>query len=407
MEIRPPFSVSELNEYVQLTLSHDPNLSNLAVQGEISGFHRHSSGHLYFTLKDERASVKCVMFKGNVLRLRFIPKDGAQVKINGQASLYQKDGSFQVYVNSMEALGAGMLYQQFMQLKEQLQNKGYFDEANKKPIPQLPLCIGIVTSPTGAVLQDIKNVLNRRFPSMNTRLYPTSVQGKDAAYEIAKAIDLANEQALCDVLIVGRGGGSMEDLWAFNELPVAEAIFRSKIPIISAVGHETDFSISDFVADLRAPTPSAAAELAVPEYSALTQRLSDNFERLKNALANGIEKKRSKLDLLVHQPAFQGVSNTLMQQRQSLDESGEQLIRLSAEYLSTQRNSLNQTLLRLEANSPNGTLKRGFTLVTDSDGRLISSAAPLLREQDLTIHFEDGNAAVTVRERILHERTNL
>lgn len=404
MEQRPIFSVSELNEYVQLTLSHDPNLSNLTVQGEISGFHRHSSGHLYFTLKDDRASVKCVMFKMNTLRLRFVPKDGAQVKINGQASLYQRDGSFQVYVNSMEALGTGALYQRFIEMKEQLQKKGYFDEANKKPIPLLPLCIGIVTSKTGAVLQDIHNVLKRRFPTMRTRLYPTAVQGTGAAEEIAAAIVKANQEGLCDVLIVGRGGGSMEDLWAFNELPVAEAIYSSVIPVISAVGHETDFSISDFVADLRAPTPSAAAELAVPEYAALTEKLSDCSERLKLALENGIGRKRDRLDLLIHAPAFISVSNTAMQLRQSLDETREKIERLCADYSGEKLNALENLYLRLNANSPQATLKRGFALVTDGSGSLVTKAEPLSKEQSLLLHFQDGNAAVTVQERTLNER---
>ncbi|MDD3401193.1 MAG: exodeoxyribonuclease VII large subunit [Eubacteriales bacterium] len=399
MELKPTFSVSELNEYVQLTLSHDPNLSNLSVQGEISGFHRHSSGHLYFTLKDDKASVKCVMFKMNALRLRFVPKDGAQVKIAGQASLYQRDGSFQVYVNSMEALGTGALYQQFLEMKERLNKQGYFDESNKKAIPKLPLCIGIVTSKTGAVLRDIHNVLNRRFPAMGTKLYPTAVQGAGAANEIARAIETANYEDACDVLIVARGGGSMEDLWAFNELPVADAIFKSHIPIISAVGHETDFSISDFVADLRAPTPSAAAELAVPEYEQLEKRLSDSLDRLNHALQNGILRKRDKLDLLIRRPAFVSLPTKLMQQRQGLDENCDRLIRLSTDDMTRRNNSLTQMQLKLDANSPNATLRRGFALVTDRGGALVTSAEQIIENEELTIHFSDGNAAVKVQER--------
>lgn len=404
---KPIFSVSELNEYVQLALSRDPNLSDITVQGEISGFHRHSSGHLYFTLKDEKAAVKCVMFKGAALRLRFVPKDGAHVQIRGQASIYQKDGSFQVYCSAMTELGAGALYLRFLQLKEELSKKGYFDEDRKKSIPMLPYCVGIVTSPTGAAISDIMNVIGRRFPSMGTKLYPCAVQGTGAAQEIARAIDAANAEKACDVLIVGRGGGSMEDLWAFNELAVAEAIYRSEIPIISAVGHEIDFSISDFTADLRAPTPSAAAELAVPERDALKKQLFDNSARLNNALKSGIERKRAQLELLYGSASMRRVENELMQQRQLCDELNDRLKRGRDEAFREGRNRLFELSLRLNANSPQAALKRGFTLVTDDRELLVASANSLQIGTMVTVHFADGKVSAKTMERSIYEREEL
>ncbi|MDO4564147.1 MAG: exodeoxyribonuclease VII large subunit [Clostridia bacterium] len=401
------FSVSELNEYVQLTLSHDPNLRNLRVQGEISGFHRHSSGHLYFTLKDDKAAVRCVMFRSAAMKLRFSLKDGVRVQISGQASLYQKDGSFQVYCEGMEELGEGELFLKFLKLKEELAKKGYFDEARKRSIPALPNCVGIATSKTGAALQDMLNILKRRFPTMPYRLYHCAVQGVGAAKEIAKAIDAANAEGVCDVLIVGRGGGSLEDLWAFNELPVAEAIYRSEIPIISAVGHETDFSIADFAADLRAPTPSAAAELAVPEYEALLRRLLELRIRLNNALGSGIERKKARLELLAHSPALQKAGLTLLFEQQRSGELFERLNRRAGELLNKRNSALSELGARLKACNPREVLKRGFALVSGADGALICRAEELSLDQELNIRFADGMANAVVRERTLDERENL
>ena len=297
-ELKPVFSVHELNEYIDLMLGYDPNLKDLAVEGELEAVKRHSSGHMYFTLKDEVASVNCVMFRQYVMGLRFLPKDGQRVRLVGRASLYQRDGRFQLMATGLMPKGDGSLYAAFAAYKEELKQRGWFEESEKKPIPFLPKCVGVVTSASGAAWHDVQNVIARRFPSMPVLLYPAAVQGEGAAKEIAEAIDQADREQRCDVLIVGRGGGSMEDLWAFNEPPVADAIHRCSIPIISAVGHETDVSISDFVADLRAPTPSAAAELAVPQWDALTGTLEMMGDRLKNALQNGLHRKKDRLNLL-------------------------------------------------------------------------------------------------------------
>ncbi|NLI52737.1 MAG: exodeoxyribonuclease VII large subunit, partial [Clostridiales bacterium] len=279
--LTPVFRVGELNEYVSTLLSSDPNLAQLRVSGEISGFKRHSSGHLYFSLKDESALVRCVMFRQQAMRLNFQPQDGMQVLLYGRAALYEKDGSFQLYANYLKKSGEGELYLRFLALKQELEERGWFDAARKRPIPFLPRRVGVVTSGTGAAVQDIINIIRRRFPRMPIVLASVRVQGQGAAEEIADAIRKMNEAEAADVLIVGRGGGSMEDLWAFNEPAVAEAIVQSRIPVVSAVGHETDFTIADFAADLRAPTPSAAAELAVPEMEACYEGVRQLGERMR------------------------------------------------------------------------------------------------------------------------------
>ncbi|MBQ3652193.1 MAG: exodeoxyribonuclease VII large subunit, partial [Clostridia bacterium] len=324
-ELKPVFTVSELNEYVDLMLTHDPYLGELTVTGEISAFKRHTSGHLYFTLKDDAASVRCVMFRPNALRLNFFPKDGMSVRIEGRAGLFSRDGSFQVYAERMEKTGDGALYQKFLALREELRQRGWFEESLKKPIPFLPRAVGVVTSGTGAAIEDIRNVISRRFPNMPILLYPVSVQGEKAAGEIAAAIRKADEEQRCDVLIVGRGGGSLEDLWAFNEEIVVAAVHACSLPVISAVGHEIDFSLTDFASDLRAPTPSAAAELAVPEYATLSDRLAQDWDRLRSALLNGIARKKDRLELIVHRRGGMLAEQRLQQEQQRLDQCQEAL----------------------------------------------------------------------------------
>ena len=266
-------SVTQLNEYVSTLIRNDMLLGSVSIRGEISGFKRHSSGHIYFSMKDESSVVRCVMFRQNAMSLDRSIGDGMQVTASGYASLYTRDGQFQFYVKSIEREGEGELYRRFAMLKTRLEAQGLFAKEHKKPIPMLPKCLGVVTSATGAAIQDIINITRRRYPAMDILLSPASVQGAGAAKEIADAIRLLDGSGKADVIIVGRGGGSIEELWAFNEEIVAKAIYACKTPIVSAVGHETDFTIADFAADLRAPTPSAAAELCVPEYEALNDEL--------------------------------------------------------------------------------------------------------------------------------------
>ncbi|MBR2645777.1 MAG: exodeoxyribonuclease VII large subunit [Clostridia bacterium] len=394
-ELKPVFTVHELNEYIDLMLGFDPNLKDLAVEGELEAVKRHSSGHLYFTLKDEQASVNCVMFRQYVMGLRFLPKDGQRVRLVGRASLYQRDGRFQLMATGLMPKGDGSLYAAFAAYKEELKNRGWFDESLKKPIPFLPKAVGMVTSANGAAWRDVQNVIARRFPQMPLLLYPTAVQGEGAAEEIAKAIDLADSERRCDVLIVGRGGGSMEDLWAFNEPPVADAIHRCSIPVISAVGHETDVSISDFIADLRAPTPSAAAELAVPQWDALTASLQTTGERLKNALQNGIRRKRDRLDILFGDSVLLKLHRAIDQRRQTADELHTAMQRSAERSLEAQKHNLEREHERLRAYSPQQTLKRGFALVAKN--RTVVSRAEDLGENDgVTIRFYDGTVRATV-----------
>ena len=395
-ELKPVFSVHELNEYIDLMLGYDPNLKDLAVEGELEAVKRHSSGHMYFTLKDEVASVNCVMFRQYVMGLRFLPKDGQRVRLVGRASLYQRDGRFQLMATGLMPKGDGSLYAAFAAYKEELKQRGWFEESEKKPIPFLPKCVGVVTSASGAAWHDVQNVIARRFPSMPVLLYPAAVQGEGAAKEIAEAIDQADREQRCDVLIVGRGGGSMEDLWAFNEPPVADAIHRCSIPIISAVGHETDVSISDFVADLRAPTPSAAAELAVPQWDALTGTLEMMGDRLKNALQNGLHRKKDRLNLLFSDSVRLKIRHTVEQNRQTIDELHAAMQRSAQQRTEALRHVLDREHERLIAYGPQQTLKRGFALVARNDGTIVKDAASLKTDDAVAIRFTDGTVHASV-----------
>ena len=390
--LKPVFSVHELNEYIDILLGVDPNLKSLAVEGELEGVKRHPSGHLYFMLKDELSSVNCVMFRQNVAGLRFLPKDGQHVRLAGKASLYPRDGRFQLVASGLVLQGAGSLYAAFAAYKEKLERLGWFDASVKKPIPLLPKAIGLITSAGGSVQHDVYQVTERRFPSMPIVFYPTAVQGPGAAREIADAIDRADAEKRCDVLIVGRGGGSMEDLWAFNEPAVVEAIHRCSIPVISAVGHETDFSISDFTADLRAPTPSAAAELAVPERNMLVSTLRSLENRLNNALINGVRAKRDRISLLWGEAVRLRMHRAAEQNRMALDDVHEKLLQHCRSRIDIKRNQLERETARLRAYSPQRTLDRGFALIQNDSGHIISSAQETGPGDAVSICFRDGAA---------------
>ena len=395
-ELKPVFTVSELNEYVDLMLSRDPFVGELTVTGEISAFKRHTSGHLYFTLKDDAAAVRCVMFRPNALRLSFFPKDGMSVRIEGRAGLFGRDGAFQVYAERMEKTGDGALYQKFLALRDELKGRGWFDESLKKPIPFLPRAVGVVTSGTGAAIEDIRNVIARRFPNMPIRLYPVAVQGEKAAGEIAAAIRQADRERRCDVLIVGRGGGSLEDLWAFNEEIVVAAVHDCTLPVISAVGHEIDFSLTDFAADLRAPTPSAAAELAVPELGKLKDGLAQSRDRLCSALRHGVERKRDRLELLIRRRGALLTEQRVMQEQQRLDTCRDALEEGIEGRLQRQRDALATVGARLKAADPLGALDRGFALVYDAKNDLVRRADDAAVGEGLTLRFRDGRVQAHV-----------
>ncbi|MBQ6935614.1 MAG: exodeoxyribonuclease VII large subunit, partial [Clostridia bacterium] len=312
------YSVTELNDFVKTLLDNNENLKNVFVTGEISNFKNHYSGHMYMTIKDEGGAIKAVMFSSYASRLKFVPENGMKVIILGSVSLYSKDGSYQLYITDMQPDGIGALNLAYEQLKEKLSKEGLFNQENKKPIPVFPQKIGVATAPDGAAVRDIFSILKRRFPLAEIVFCPVAVQGASAAPEIANAIKFFNEKSACDVLIIGRGGGSLEDLWAFNEEIVARAIFESEIPVVSAVGHETDFTIADFVADLRAPTPSAAAELAVPDIIELKSDLLGLKQHLTVLIKNRLNFEREYLDNAEKRLSILSPSNKIMNSRQEI-----------------------------------------------------------------------------------------
>ena len=388
-------TVSQLNEYINGLLKSDSLLSHVCVCGEISGFKRHSSGHLYFSIKDEGALVRCVMFRQNAFSLDFSPEDGQSVLIYGSVSIYVKDGQYQLYVTAMERQGEGELYRRFMLMKTRLEAKGYFAPERKKQIPSLPKCVGVITSPTGAAIQDIINIIRRRFPAMNILLYPVRVQGEGAAAEIAEAIAAMNRINKADVLIIGRGGGSMEDLWPFNEEIVAKAIYQSDIPIISAVGHETDFSIADFTADLRAPTPSAAAELCVPEYARLYGDIMAAQNYIAECCHNGLNSLKRQLLGIKDSAAFsmtrhrvELMKRTIMAERDSMNAN------IRSEIVNAVH-SVEKQQSRLNALSPEAVLERGYGMV-QQEGKFIGSIDELNENDKALLIMKGGRANITI-----------
>lgn len=389
-------TVSELNEHARRLLAGDPLLRNCEVTGEITGFKRHWSGHLYFSLKDAAARVQCVMFRQNAMGLNFVPEDGMQVTVDASASIFVRDGSYQLYVEKMRKSGQGELYIQFERLKARLSAEGLFDPARKKPIPAFPRTIGIATSQTGAAVRDIIRVARRRNPGVGVILAPCSVQGAGAAEEIARAIEKLNRNGESDVLLVGRGGGSMEDLWAFNEEVVAQAIAASKIPVISCVGHEIDFTIADFVADMRAATPSAAAELAVPEKEQVQNRLNGFALRLSQALKRGQEARRERLNALVRHGILVYPQRQILQPRRILLNNNFECAQRAMVRLSERaRHRLNVCENALRTLNPAGVLERGYAIVSRNE-HLISRSNSVQTGDDLSIRFADGTVTAQV-----------
>lgn len=389
------FTVSEITREIKFLL--ETNFEYILVEGEISNFKRHSSGHLYFSLKDKDAQIPCVMWRGRNQVLRFSPEDGMKVIAHGRISLYEKRGAYQLDVFQMQPAGIGELQFALEQLKKKLQEEGLFDEDHKKPIPLFPDRIGIVTSPTGAAIQDIVNVLNRRSPGTELILNPVKVQGDDAAQDIARAIDEFNEYGQVDVLIVGRGGGSLEDLWAFNEEIVARAIYTSKIPVISAVGHEIDYSISDFVADLRAPTPSAAAELAVPDRQELQSKIRFMLQKMVSTIHSDISYNQEKLKNLVNSYGFRRPIDMIHQFEQRLDELNRALETNQKHRLRILEGKIESLTQKLNALNPESILKRGYSICfREDDHQIIRRASQLAVDDKITVKFSVGDISGTV-----------
>ena len=391
-------SISQLNEYIRGKLDADALLNGVAVRGEISNYKVYPSGHHYFTLKDENASLKCVMFKGSAMKLRFRPDNGVKVIAMGKISVYPRDGVYQLYCTAMAMDGIGDLYAAFEQLKAKLAAQGLFEPAHKKPLPKYPGTIAIITSSAGAAIHDMLRILRKRYPLTQVRLLPVRVQGVEAPGEIAAAIRYANHYQLADLLIVGRGGGSIEDLWAFNDERVAYAIYESQIPVISAVGHEPDVTISDFVADLRAATPSNAAELAVPDRQSLEQNLDSMAMAMATVLHRQIRAARQHLDVLSNSAALQSPDGYLQQRHKSLELLQNRLITAQNQCINRNNQRYIALTAKLDAMSPLKVLSRGYAIAQTEENAVVRSVAQVQCGDQLHISFSDGTLSATVTD---------
>ena len=390
-----PISVTELNRYMKEKVAGDEFLNNVYVKGEISNFKNHYTGHMYFTLKDENSLIKCIIFKSYAEKLKFLPKDGMKVMLFGSVSVFERDGVYQIYGKAMQEDGVGSLYTAYEELKAKLEAEGLFSLLYKKPIPQMPKCIGVLTSTTGSVIRDIINVSTRRNPDVYIRLLPVPVQGEGAAEKIVKAIQIMNEQKLADVIIVARGGGSLEDLWPFNEEIVARAIFASELPVISAVGHETDFTIADFVADLRAPTPSAAAELAVPNKQEVVQKLETLQNRYKMALKKKTELMRMRYEKCMTRRVFREPMQMIQEKYLWVDMRTKRMISAIGKRYQVKKGLALEQFAKLDALSPLKTLTRGYTITKKGD-KVIKKATELIKDDEITIRFLEGETKAKV-----------
>ena len=388
-------TVSQVNSYIKEKIASDEGLNSLIIKGEISNFKNHYTGHLYFTLKDDKSLIKCIMFKSYAQKLNFMPKDGMKVFIFGEVSVFERDGIYQVYVKAMQEDGVGALYKKYEELKQMLEEQGYFDISHKKKIPQMPKIIGVLTSQTGSVIRDIINVSTRRNPNVQIRLFPVPVQGQDAAPKIAEGIRFMNKNKLADVLILARGGGSLEDLWPFNEEIVAHAIYESELPIISAVGHETDFSISDFVADLRAPTPSAAAELAVPDIYEVKQKILGYKNRLKISLNKKYEMLKLHYEKLTSSFVFKEPLRIINERSILLDNQVKQIENIIKNKKQSEKERYVKLVSKLDTLSPLKTLTRGYSII-EQKGKIINRVKELQEGNEIDIQMIDGKAKAKI-----------
>lgn len=389
-------TVSDLNQYIKNKIAEDEYLNEILVKGEISNFKNHYTGHMYFTLKDEKALIKCVMFKSYAQKLNFMPKDGMKVFLFGEVSVFERDGVYQIYVKAMEEDGLGDLYTKYQELKNKLEEQGLFNEEHKVPIPKMPKVIGVLTSQTGSVIRDIINVSTRRNPNVVIRLLPVPVQGEGAAQKIAEGIEFMNRNKLADVLILARGGGSLEDLWPFNEEVVAHSIYHSEIPILSAVGHETDFTIADFVADLRAPTPSAAAELAVPDSYEVKQKIITYQNRLRMALVKKVEVMKLRYEKSMSSFVFKEPTRKMQENYLRIDKQVKRLENVMKAKQEKEKMKYSELIAKLDAYSPLKTLSRGYS-ITQKGGKVIKSQTELKSGDVIKLRFVDGQVEAKVQ----------
>lgn len=392
-------SVSQLNRYIKMNFDADENLANIFISGEISNFTNHyRTGHLCFTLKDDSAAVRAVMFNSSAKRLKFMPEDGMKVIARGRVSVYEVSGQYQLYVDDMQPDGVGALNLAYEQLKEKLQKEGLFSELHKKPLPPYPEKVGVITSPTGAAVRDIINVLGRRFPYAEIVFCPVLVQGDGAHLQLTDAVNLFNSERAADVIIIGRGGGSIEDLWEFNDEGLARAVYNSDIPVISAVGHETDFTICDFVADMRAPTPSAAAELAVPDANELQHALSALKNRMFLNVSSGIADRRSRLEYLTSKGALKSPDEMLSNRSQRLDTAFSKMLSSYENRIGGKKVEFISAATALSKLDPMSVLMRGFAFVSDKNGKNVYSSQALAKGDKINVRFHDGSAVCEVKE---------
>ncbi len=390
-----PISVSQLNKYIKNKVDQDEYLNNVLIKGEISNFKHHYTGHMYFTLKDNNSLIKCIMFKSYTPHLNFVPKDGMSVIVLGTVSVFERDGVYQIYCKAMQQEGIGDLYKEYEKLKAKLSEEGLFDESHKKKIPLYSKRIGVLTSETGSVIRDIINVSTRRNPNVYIKLLPVPVQGEGAGKKIADAINLMNERNLADIIIVARGGGSLEDLWPFNEEIVARAIYNSELPVISAVGHETDFSISDFVADLRAPTPSAAAELAVPDIDELKIKLNSYNNRYKVALKKQLEYKRLKYEKCMTRRVFKEPLQRINESYLHVDTQAKNIENKFKLKIMQKRSEFQNVVEKIDALSPLKTLSRGYSIM-EKNGKIVKSKKELNIGDEVNIKLYEGTTKAKI-----------
>ena len=392
-------SVSQLNRYIKMNFDADENLANIFISGEISNFTNHyRTGHLYFTLKDDSSAVRAVMFNSSAKRLKFMPEDGMKVIARGRVSVYEASGQYQLYVDDMQPDGVGALNLAYEQLKEKLQKEGLFSELHKKPLPPYPEKVGVITSPTGAAVRDIINVLGRRFPYAEIVFCPVLVQGDGAHLQLTDAVNMFNSERAADVIIIGGGGGSIEDLWEFNDEGLARAVYNSEIPVISAVGHETDFTICDFVADMRAPTPSAAAELAVPDANELQYALSALKNRMFLNVSSGIADRRSRLEYLTSKGALKSPDEMLSNRSQRLDTAFSKMLSSYENRIGGKKVEFISAATALSKLDPMSVLMRGFAFVSDKSGKNVYSSQALAKGDKINVRFHDGSAVCEVKE---------
>lgn len=390
--------VSEVNTYIKRVLQTDMILSNISIEGELSNFKHHYSGHMYFNLKDEKSKIKCVMFKRDNEKIVFLPKEGMKLIATGYISIYEKEGEYQLYVRHLKESGIGDLYKAFEDLKKKLDNEGLFEQEYKNPIPFMPKTVGVVTSATGAAIRDIINVIKRRYPPCNIIVYPSLVQGIDAPNEICKGLKYLDDRGGIDVIITGRGGGSIEELFCFNSEDIARTIYGMKTPVISAVGHETDFTVCDFVSDLRAPTPSAAAELCVPDIKHLKTSLKEKQDELEGTMKRYINKLQKEVEYLNKNIKYCNPLNKLKDKEQEIDNMFKELNYLIKNKISDKKNGLLQLKHKLDLLDPLIGSQKGYGILTDKNNKLIKSIKNVERNDTIYIYLEDGKIEAIVND---------